>query len=147
VKNAYTKREYKQATIARKMQNIIMFPSKWIMESIVDCQLITHCPVDRKDIHAANRLFGPIIAALKGKTTYGKGHSDSGTPNGVPSSILKNTAKLPLTWTLCLLIGYHFSSLYHTVCDSALLNTCPINKSTQCLWSSVKCYRYILNVV
>ena len=64
----YNKRDYSQAVLARKIQGLIGRPSTRQYMSIVDSNLLPNCPVNRKDINAAEDIFGPDIGNLKGKT-------------------------------------------------------------------------------
>jgi hypothetical protein len=66
-KSRYTNRDYSRAALARKMQNIIGYPSTNI--TIVENNLLPNCPVNRTDIIAAEDIFGPNLGLLKGKTT------------------------------------------------------------------------------
>jgi hypothetical protein len=45
VKQEYTKQEYRDAVLARKIQNIIMFPGVRAYTKIADSKLIANCPV------------------------------------------------------------------------------------------------------
>jgi hypothetical protein len=85
----YTKREYCDAVLARKIQNIIMFPGVRAYTKIADSQLIANCPIGRADIAAAEQIFGPNLGALKGKTTKQTSVPVTGWLNGVPPSILE----------------------------------------------------------
>jgi hypothetical protein len=64
----YSQRDYSKAEQARKLQQIIGRPSTKTFLSIVDKNLLPNCPVTRADIIAADRIFGPDVGSLKGKT-------------------------------------------------------------------------------
>jgi hypothetical protein len=49
----YTKQEYRDAVLARKIQNIIIFPGVQAYTKIADSQLIANCPIGRADIVVA----------------------------------------------------------------------------------------------
>jgi hypothetical protein len=70
IKGEYTKQEYRDAALARKVQNIMMFPNARAYSRIVDSNQLANCPVKRSDIAAAERIFGPNLGSLKGKTVY-----------------------------------------------------------------------------
>jgi hypothetical protein len=85
----YTKREYRDVVLARKIQNIIMFPGVRAYTKIADSQLIANCLIGCADIAAAEWIFGPNLGALKGKTTKQTSVPVTGRINGVPPSILE----------------------------------------------------------
>jgi hypothetical protein len=64
----YTNRDYLQATLARKIQKIIGRPSTQQFLNIVNKNLLPNCPIQHRDILAAEDIFGPDIGSLKGKT-------------------------------------------------------------------------------
>ena len=88
-KQEYTKCEYRDAVLARKIQNIIIFPGVRAYTRIADSQLIANCPIGRADIAAAERIFGPNLGALKGKTAKQASVPIPGRIDGVPPSILQ----------------------------------------------------------
>ncbi len=67
-KNKYTNRDYSQAVLARKLQNIIGRPSTRRFLAIIDKNELPNCPITRNDIVAAEDIFGPNLGSLKGKT-------------------------------------------------------------------------------
>jgi hypothetical protein len=88
-KQEYTKKEYCNAVLARKVQNIIMFPRVCKYTKIVDSKLITNCPVEWADILAAERIFGTNLRALKGKIMHQLGIPVLGQIKGMPPTILE----------------------------------------------------------
>ena len=67
-KSSYDTRGYRQAEMARKVQNIIMRPSSREYMDIVTKGFLRNCPVEKRHIQAAEDIFGANIGALKGKT-------------------------------------------------------------------------------
>jgi hypothetical protein len=67
-KYRYTNRDYTQATLARKLQNIIGRPSARAFLKIIEQNHLMDCPIFRKDVLAADGIFGPNVGSLKGKT-------------------------------------------------------------------------------
>ena len=65
-RSRYTKRAYHQATLARKLQKMIGYPSTRDFMKIVDAHLLPNCPVTWADIIVAEDIFGPNVDALKG---------------------------------------------------------------------------------
>jgi hypothetical protein len=65
----YTKREQARALLARKIQNMIGHPSiKDFKQIVASGNMLPNCPISLRDIIAAESIFGPSIACLKGKT-------------------------------------------------------------------------------
>ena len=66
-KDHYTQHEIEAAILARRFQNIIMWPSdRELMD--VSIEHITNCPITRRAIHIAKDIYGPNLGSLKGKT-------------------------------------------------------------------------------
>jgi hypothetical protein len=95
-KREYTKREYRDAVLARRIQNIIMFPGVRAYTKIADSQLIANLPIGWGDIAATERIFGPNLGALKGKTPKHRSVPVTGGIDGVPPSILERFQKVVL---------------------------------------------------
>jgi hypothetical protein len=72
----YTKCEYRDAVLAQRVQNII--------------------PISRTDIAATERIFGPNLGALKGKTTKRASVPVEGRIDGVPASIMEHHQQVTL---------------------------------------------------
>jgi hypothetical protein len=67
-KDKYTVDAYSRAQLARKIQIMIGRPSTKEFIKIVDKNLLPNCPITRRDVQAAEDIFGPDIGTLKGKT-------------------------------------------------------------------------------
>jgi hypothetical protein len=66
-KKLYTKRAYKRAVLAIKLQNIVMQPSTHrYQDNIIN--YMADCLVTKADIQAEENIFGPNLGSLKGKT-------------------------------------------------------------------------------
>ena len=91
----YTKRTYKRALLARKLQNIMMRPSsRKYMDVVVD--YLRDCPVTKADIQAAEDIFGPNLGSLKGKTVRRPNdHVEAGV-DAVPAEILELYGRVTL---------------------------------------------------
>ena len=63
-----TNRAYERAVSARKIQKMIGRPSTAECIQIVEKRLPPNCPVTRADIVAAEKIFGPDVGILTGKT-------------------------------------------------------------------------------
>ena len=89
IKSNYTNADYLRAVKAREIQISIGRPSTKDYIRIVTKNLLPNCPVTRKDIEAAEHIFGPDIGSLKGKTTRRKTHRIVEARNAIPPSILQ----------------------------------------------------------
>jgi hypothetical protein len=67
-KSKYSKHDYLQAVLDRKLQATIGRPSTADFIQIVEEQLLPNCPITKADIMAAEHIFGPDLGAIKGKT-------------------------------------------------------------------------------
>jgi hypothetical protein len=47
---------------------MVGYPSEKDFKNMVSSNMIRNCPVKPEDISAANKIFGPNVASLKGKT-------------------------------------------------------------------------------
>jgi len=64
----YTPRQLEDAKAARKLYLAIGSPSLENMKMILKQNLIEDCTVTTKDVETAERVFGPDVGTLKGKT-------------------------------------------------------------------------------
>jgi hypothetical protein len=68
-KTLYTANEQARALLARRIQNMIGHPSTKDFKKIVSSgRMLPNCPITTRDIAAAEDIFGPSLACLKGKT-------------------------------------------------------------------------------
>jgi hypothetical protein len=87
IKGEYMILEYRDVALARKVQNIMMFPNAHAYSRIVDSNQLANCPVKHSDIVAAERIFGPNLGGLKGKTVYHARTPVTGRIDGIPPNI------------------------------------------------------------
>jgi hypothetical protein len=84
-KAVFTKRQIANADKDRELYASLAYPSnadyKWILKS----NQIKDCPVTIKDAEVATKIWGPNIAALKGKTTRSS-----------PQHVMTNIVKIPV---------------------------------------------------
>jgi len=64
----YTPQQIERANLARKLYHVIGSPSIEAFKGILR-DLIKNCPVTIADVDIAERICGPSISMLKGKTT------------------------------------------------------------------------------
>jgi hypothetical protein len=68
-KSKYSNKDYSQAVLARKVQDMIDRPSLKTFLKVVENDLLMNCPITRDDVVAARDIFRPNLGSLKGKTT------------------------------------------------------------------------------
>jgi hypothetical protein len=93
----YTNRDYKQATIARLLQNITGRPSARASLNIVEKNLLKDCPVVRAVVLAAEDIFGPNLGSLKGETVRHDGQHIRPEYEPVPNSIMEKYRDVTLS--------------------------------------------------
>ncbi len=64
----HTKHDIAKAKEARRLQGMVGNPTNREFKGMVCEKLITNCPVTVQDVENANRIFGPDLANLRGKT-------------------------------------------------------------------------------
>ena len=68
-KKFYTKRQFERAKRARELLYSLGYPSINDMKAIIRMNAIKNNPVTTEDVDIAEKIFGPDVATLKGKTT------------------------------------------------------------------------------
>jgi hypothetical protein len=71
-KIGYSKREFEDAKVARKLHHILGCPTVENFKAILRQNIIKNCPVTIEDVVTAENIFGPDIGSLKGKSTRSK---------------------------------------------------------------------------
>jgi len=84
----YSKQQLSQAKQARELQAKLGHPSLHDLKSIVSANLISNLPVTIADIDRAEKIFGPSLPILKGKTVRQSPKQVQSDYLSVPSSIL-----------------------------------------------------------
>ena len=85
LENLYTPRQVQSAKNVRELQRRLAYPPQQRFEHIIKSGYILNCPYTVDDVRRAYHIYGPIVEALKGKTTRAR-------PAIVPSYAL---VKLP----------------------------------------------------
>jgi hypothetical protein len=88
-RDKYTVRSYRQAVLARRIQDTIGRPSTRDYVKIVEGGMLQNCPVSRADIVAAEDIFGPNLGSLKGKTVRRDNDRVKSLVADVPFDIIK----------------------------------------------------------
>ena len=87
-KENYTNRAYGRAVLARNIQKLIGRPTSAEFMKIVSLNLIPNCPVNRDDIINAEKIFGPDVGSLKGKTVRRTTEHVEVAATPVPSTLM-----------------------------------------------------------
>ena len=104
-KSKYTNRDYSCAVLARQIQQIMGRPSTRSYRNIIDKNLLPNCPITRRNILAAEEIFGPDVGSLKGKTVRS-------------SNTHINPHIIDITAEHYVLISKHHPCWRHHVCQS-----------------------------
>ena len=68
-KIGYTKQQVERAKPARKLYHIVGSPIVEAFKAMLKGNVIKNCPVTAADVDIAEKIYGPAISTLKGKTT------------------------------------------------------------------------------
>ena len=74
-KMGYTERQFEQAKRARRLYHSVGAPTVENFKHMLRSNIIKDCPVTERDVNIAEKIFGPDIGALKGRTTRRKPNS------------------------------------------------------------------------
>ncbi|KMZ58833.1 hypothetical protein ZOSMA_7339G00010, partial [Zostera marina] len=122
-KQSFTKRQIKDAEVARTLYSNVAYPSMNDFRWMVRHNQIKDCPVTVADIDVAEKIWGKNIAALKGKTVRQKPEPVKEDYIEVPKELLSLHKSVFLTadiffvngipFLLALSRKITFTSLYH----------------------------------
>ena len=113
-KKMFTRREVSAADIARTLYRKIGRPSEAEFQHIIRSGIIRNCPVTPDDATRALTIYGPDIAALKGKTIKGAAASRTATFQAVPipAPLIDPQQRITLCMDFFFVHGHAF---YHTI--------------------------------
>jgi hypothetical protein len=113
-KKMFSRREVQAADNARELYRKIGRPSEAVFQQILRQNLIRNCPVTPDDAKRALIIYGPDIAALKGKTTNSQAAPRAPTFIAVPlpAPILEHHRNVTLCVDFLFVQG---SPYYHTI--------------------------------
>jgi hypothetical protein len=104
----YTQREHDDAKQARQVLGMVGYHSNKDFNNMVRSNMIKNCPVTSKSVSAANKIFGPEIASIKGKTTRRKPEPVVTDYVKVPKAILDLNRDVTLTANVMFVDGIPF---------------------------------------
>jgi hypothetical protein len=96
-KEGFTKRQIKAAETARTLYATLGYPSVKDFRWVIRSNMIKDCPVTVQDADVAHKIWGPNIAALKGKTTRKKPNPVARDYVKVPKELLQLHKEVFLT--------------------------------------------------
>jgi hypothetical protein len=112
-KKRFHRREIEGADRARELYGKIGRPSYQHFEHILKHNLIRNCPVTVDDAKRAQIIYGPDIAALKGKSTRSEAHHvPTFIPTSIPAPILEDHQDVTLCMDFFFVQGLPF---IHTI--------------------------------
>jgi len=132
-KKMFSRREIAAADIARALYRKLGRPSESEFQSILRQNLVRNCPVTPDDAKRATIIYGPDIAAIKGKTTRSNAAPRAPTFVAVPipAPILQHHRDVTLCADFFFVQGIPF---YHTISRGIGFRTVALvtnrNKST-----------------
>ena len=65
----YSALDRKCAEAVRSLKERLGFPSDIDLANAIDYNIVGNCQLNQRDIQIANKIFGPSVAAIKGKST------------------------------------------------------------------------------
>jgi hypothetical protein len=104
----YTRHKIEKAQEARRLQGMIGDPTEREREGMVREKLIANFPVTVKDVHNANRIFGPDLANLRDKTTKKKPEHIRVDYVEIPQDIIKTHKYVTLVADVMFVNGLPF---------------------------------------
>jgi hypothetical protein len=67
-REGYTDRAFSAAKQARRALGMVGYPSEKDFKHMVSSNMSGNCPITLKDVDAANNIFVPHVASMRGKT-------------------------------------------------------------------------------
>ena len=104
----YTKREVEKAREAREAQAMVGHPTDRDFLGMVRANMITNCPVTEKAVINANRIFGPDLAGVRGRTVRRPPESVTTDYVQIPREILERHRLVTLSVDVMFVNGVPF---------------------------------------
>ena len=93
----FTKRQVNEAKSARRLYSMVGRPSLKDFRVLIKANMLRNCPVTLEVVNNAQKIFGPDVTALKGKTTRPKSPIVRTNIIAVPLQIRSNHNNIELT--------------------------------------------------
>ena len=114
-KRFFTDREFERAKQAQKLLHALGTPSSADLKHILKVNGIRNCPVTTTDIALAEKIFGPDIGTLKGKTTRQKPLPVVEDYIEIPPELLRDHQEVILAMDTMKVNGLHFLTTIYTI--------------------------------
>ncbi len=95
--DGFSKKQVQDATTARRLMGMIGAPTKCEFQGLVRMNLLPECPIFSSDIVNANKIFGPDLANIRGKSTRCKPEHVHADIVEIPQQILDLQKYVTLT--------------------------------------------------
>ena len=92
----FSQRQIERAKAARELYHVIGTPSIANYKAIIQANTIKNCPVTIQDINLAERIFGPSISTMKGKSTRKTPPTTNNDYIEIPSELVANNRNIEL---------------------------------------------------
>jgi hypothetical protein len=122
----YSEAERRSAEKARRLQTSIGFPSSTDLMGYLDNNIIKHCTLTRKDVAAAEDIWGPSEDILAGKTVQRTAAKNIVSLSPVPPDILRRYSDVTLCVDILYVNGIPF---LHTISEHIAFRTIALLES------------------
>jgi hypothetical protein len=91
-----TQRQFEQAKKARELNHIVGTPTIETFKTLLKMNAIRNCPVTTEDVNIAEKIFGPDMSSLKGKSTRRKSTPVREDTVKIPEELIANNREIEL---------------------------------------------------
>jgi hypothetical protein len=127
----YSKRAYKGAVAARRLQNIIMQPNARKYKDVI-LDYLRDSKVTRADVAAAEDIFGPNLGSLKGKTVRRPNPHVASGADQIPPEVLKLHKHVTITVDIMFVNNLPFFVTKSRGLQFTTVEFLPVNSMLQC---------------
>jgi len=107
-KKGFTQRQLQDAKKARALYHVLGCPSTENFKNILRQKIIRNCPITIEDVNNAEKIYGPDVGMLKGKTTRPKPPLVKTDVVEIPPEILEQHGDLTFCTDLMFINGIPF---------------------------------------
>ena len=143
-RSQFSNRQFEDAKRARRLCHIVGCPTVENFKHILRQHIIKNCPVTVEDVNIAEKIFGPDIGALKGKTTRKQPPRVKSDLVEIPPEIKTKYQNLEFCMDLMFVNGMPmFTGIDRTIRFRGLV---PLkNRSAEALYSALDCLLRLCN--